>query len=351
MNAIRPGKVWLDTEGKRIQAHGGSMFYENGTFYWYGENKEKTNGGKIWHWGVKCYSSKDLYNWKDEGLIIEPNLKDKNSPLHPHRYLDRPHILYNEKTRKYVCFLKFSGMDASNHFLTVLTADKLLGPYSIVKERLNPLGKDVGDFDVFEKDGKAYIYFESEHERLICAQFTDDFLDLIPEFTEHFADLLPPFTREAPAHFERNGKHYLITSGMLGYIPNPSETSVAEKWNGPFSIQGNAHPNDVSCSSYNSQISCVFKHPHKKDLYIAMADRWVPKFPMTEKRYEALTRITQWANKQKVKVKIGDFILAARTPFMKAKTSIADYVWLPVRFDGDRAYIEWRDEWNIEEFD
>ena len=39
-----PGQVWLDTEGKRIQAHGGSIMYIDGTYYWYGENKEKTDG-------------------------------------------------------------------------------------------------------------------------------------------------------------------------------------------------------------------------------------------------------------------------------------------------------------------
>ena len=70
-HSIRPGQVWLDTEGKRIQAHGGSVIYIDGTYYFYGENKEKTDGKNgIWHWGVRCYASKDLYNWEDKGLII-----------------------------------------------------------------------------------------------------------------------------------------------------------------------------------------------------------------------------------------------------------------------------------------
>ena len=52
--AFYPGKVWLDTEGKRIQAHGGSVMYIDGVYYWYGENKEKTDGvNGIWHWGVR----------------------------------------------------------------------------------------------------------------------------------------------------------------------------------------------------------------------------------------------------------------------------------------------------------
>lgn len=54
--AFHPGKVWLDTKGERIQAHGGSIFYLDNTYYWYGENKEFTDEEKgIWHWGVRCY--------------------------------------------------------------------------------------------------------------------------------------------------------------------------------------------------------------------------------------------------------------------------------------------------------
>jgi hypothetical protein len=57
-DAIHPGTPWSDTDGNRIQAHGGSMHHEHGTFYWYGENKEHTKPGSgVWHWGVRCYSS------------------------------------------------------------------------------------------------------------------------------------------------------------------------------------------------------------------------------------------------------------------------------------------------------
>ena len=38
-DAIRPGQVWNDIDGKRIQAHGGSVHHEHDTFYWYGETE------------------------------------------------------------------------------------------------------------------------------------------------------------------------------------------------------------------------------------------------------------------------------------------------------------------------
>ena len=38
-NTIRPGKFWYDTEGKRIQAHGGSLLYANGKYHWFVGNR------------------------------------------------------------------------------------------------------------------------------------------------------------------------------------------------------------------------------------------------------------------------------------------------------------------------
>ena len=84
--------------------------YLDGVYYWYGENKEKTTGEDgIWHMGVRCYSSTDLMNWKSEGVIIPPVTDDPSSSLSPYSYVDRPHIIYNKTTKKFVCWLKIMG--------------------------------------------------------------------------------------------------------------------------------------------------------------------------------------------------------------------------------------------------
>lgn len=50
-SSIRPGQKWLDTEGKPIQAHGFQIFEKDGTYYWYGENKEHTHlNSNVWTW-------------------------------------------------------------------------------------------------------------------------------------------------------------------------------------------------------------------------------------------------------------------------------------------------------------
>ena len=347
--SIRPGQIWLDTNGKRIQAHGGSIIFENGVYYWYGENKEHTDGKNgIWHWGVRCYSSTDLYNWKDEGVIIPPDIEDASSPLHPSSMMDRPHIIHNRRTGKYVCWLKIMCKDGTQRS-TVLTADHLLGPYAIVRTGLLPLGMSAGDFDLaVPPDGKAYYYFERVHSETICADLTEDYTDVTGYYSTHFPRPFPPYVREATAHFVRKGKHYLITSGTTGYLPNPSEAAIADSWHGPYTVLGDPHPLDDSRTSYHSQISSVFKVQGKKDLYIACADRWQPAWQHLA--YDDYAELYQsWFDPDM------DQTIPQRKqhipPDGEANTSLADYVWLPIRFEGDFPIIDWHDEWRIEDYE
>lgn len=347
-HTIRPGQVWLDTKGERIQAHGGSLMHIDGTYYWYGENKEKTDPKKkIWHWGVRCYASTDLYNWEDKGLIIPPEPEDPSSPLHPSACMDRPHIIYNKSTGKYVCWLKIMNPDHTQAS-TVLTADHILGPYTRIRTGLRPLNMSAGDFDLaVAEDGKAYYYFERVHTETICADLTDDYTGVTGYYSTHFPRKFPPFVREATAHFLRRGQHYLVTSGTTGYLPNPSEIAIADSWHGPYRLLGNPHPGDPSSTSYHSQISSVFKVPGKKDLYIACADRWLPQ--AMHLKYENYAQIFEQIFNPDYQGPKRDLSNPGDMP--DENTAIADYVWLPFRFDGEMGYLDWQDEWRIEDFE
>ena len=128
-----------------------------------GKNKEKTTGERdIWHWGVRCYASTDLYNWEDKGLIIPPDLKDPESPIHPTSMMDSPHIIYNKKTKKYVCWLKIMEIDGTQTE-TVFTADNILEPYEIVRKDWYAIEKYVAEND-------PYHHLLSNHN---CFSFYD----------------------------------------------------------------------------------------------------------------------------------------------------------------------------------
>jgi hypothetical protein len=358
LTSFSPGKAWLDTAGKPIQAHGGSILRVEDVFYWYGENKEGiVPGSGKWHNGVRCYSSPDLCNWTDLGAIIPAVPDDPSSPLNPSSELDRPHILYNAHTKKFVCWIKIIGKDGQTR--TVLTADSVTGPYTLIRSDLHPLGMSAGDFDlvIAPADHKAYQYYERVHSELICADLTEDYTDFTGYYSTHFPHPHPPEVREGPAYFFRNGKHYLATSGTLGYVPNPSEVASADSFHGPWTVLGDLHPSDRSRTSFNSQISSVFKHPHKKDLYIALADRWIPDLPKEDgerfatgdasrERLEAFGKLFTGGKISKDEMQSLKDVLGAAA----VNTSVASYVWLPIRFDGDRPSIEWRDEWSLSEF-
>ena len=254
--------------------------------------------------------------------------------------MDRPHIIYNKETKKYVAWLKIMQRDGSQRS-TVLTADDFLGPYTIVKTGMKPLNMSAGDFDlVVAPDGKAYYYFERVHSETICADLTTDYTDVTGYYSTHFPRTYPPYVREATAHFMRNNKHYLVTSGTTGYMPNPSEVAIADTWHGPFTVLGNPHPTDVTNTSFHSQISSVFKVPGKKDL----------KYEEYSKMYEAMfdpQSEVDWRE------------LQAKMPRVnQGNTRIANYVWLPLRFEDPSkehphgmVYIDWLDEWRIEDYD
>lgn len=357
-NAIYPGQPWLDTKGERIHAHGGAVYYEDGVYYWYGENKEHSDGtNDVWTWGIKVYSSTDLYNWEDRGFLIPPELDDPNAALFPTKHIDRPHLLKCEATGKYVCWIKLSGAEAA---FTIWQADSLLGPYELVENLYNPGAHKAGDFDMIadRESGKGYIYFDADHAAMLCMELSADYLHAEKEVARSYTNLTPPFTREGPALFEANGKKYMLTSGMTGYIPNRSDSAAADAWDTAFVSLGDPHVDDASNASFNSQISKIFKVEGKENLFIAMADRWVPNYHVDARIADLFTRViaSNYAPEQYQATDAERQEMYQANMIENANTSISDYVWLPLRLEmpddahpHGRVLIDWKDSWCVEE--
>jgi len=127
-NCFHPGKRWYDTAGARIQAHGGGLLKVGGCFYWFGEHK----GGHTSFWpksrvdiiGVGVYSSTDLYNWRNEGVVLPAEADKPDSPLHPANVLERPKVIFNPRTGKYVLWVKSENAHYQWHRALVAVADQ-----------------------------------------------------------------------------------------------------------------------------------------------------------------------------------------------------------------------------------
>ena len=360
---FKPGQDWFDTDGNRIQAHGGSVLYVDGKYYWFGENKEKTlPDSGIWHWGVRLYSSDDLYNWKSEGIILPPS-DDYESPMHPTQYMDRPHIIYNDKTQKFVMWLKIMGREnMGDQYMTIAIADKITDEFKIVAKR-ELHGFSSGDFDlvVDEKTKKAFIYFNKvhdyvhrdipSHKDIICSELTDDYTDVTGNYSHYHDTSEYRIGIEAPAFFKRNDVMYLLLSRTTGYIPNPTEYLVSDNYFGPWERVGRVHEGDRENLSFRSQVCSVFKHPLKKDLYIALADRWLVNLP--KNLPDNLLEIANSHSDDKLETIYDDRydeVKRINTP-KNRDMSLASYIWLPIMFESGKPVIRWLDEWKWEDFE
>ena len=106
IRSLSPVKFGKIRTGIRSIAHGGGLLYHNGTYYWYGEYKKGKTILPDWAtWecyrtdvtGVGCYSSKDLLNWKFEGIVLPAVKDDPNHDLHPSKVLERPKVFIIRK--------------------------------------------------------------------------------------------------------------------------------------------------------------------------------------------------------------------------------------------------------------
>eukprot|EP01044_Picomonas_judraskeda_P012198 COSAG03_NODE_1729_length_3596_cov_3.943094_5_plen_108_part_00 len=74
--SVPQGEPWLDTAGHVIDAHGGGMLEDAGTYYWYGSARQScAKGGNRSvcgdrDAGINLYKSTDLYSWEFVSTVV-----------------------------------------------------------------------------------------------------------------------------------------------------------------------------------------------------------------------------------------------------------------------------------------
>jgi hypothetical protein len=315
---FQPGQPWPDTDGVHINAHGYGIVQRGNTYYWYGSHKiEGRTESEKNEAGVRCYVSTDLLNWKNSGLVFSVTSKGQHPEVANAGILDRPKVIFNPATRKFVMYFKLyppnaaggtAGTDVA--YVGVATAAEPLGPFDYQGRFTgggSPSGS--GDFTIFQDEqGAAYhVAVRKPDKLLVCGRMSEDGLRPAGEYT-----VMEGITRatEAPALFRRGARIYLLGSGSSGWDPNPARMFVADRVTGPYQPLGNPclginpHNKLGPEKTFGGQSTFVLPAPGKPDEWIAMFDIWNPKDPVN-----------------------------------------AGYIWLPLQFDGDKPVIRWQTEW------
>ena len=257
--------------------------------------------------GVSCYSSKDLLNWKFEGIVLPAVKDDSSHDLHPSKVLERPKVIYNKKTGKFVMWVHVESADYSKACAGVAISDSPTGEFKYLGS-FRPNGEMSRDQTVFvDDDGRAYQIYSSEgNATMYISLLTDDYLKPSGRFTRNFINRW----REAPAVFKHGGKYYMISSGCTGWDPNLAEIAVADSIMGEWKVIGNPCTGKDADKTFYGQSTYVQPVIGKKGAYIAMFDRW---------------------NK------------------MDLEHSL--YIWLPVIMENGKITIPWHDRWGMNVFD
>jgi len=175
---------WKDSDGNFINAHGAGILYHNGIYYLFGEIKK----GQTWlvpdqNWecyrvpagGISCYSSKDLSTWKYEGFALPPVMGDSTNDLDTSRVIERPKVIYNNSTKKFVMWMHIDKKDYSYARSGVAISDNPAGPYKYLGS-VRPNGQMARDMTLFkDDDNKAYIIYASENNNTmhVCLLSSD----------------------------------------------------------------------------------------------------------------------------------------------------------------------------------
>lgn len=345
---IVSGKVWRDTDGNVINAHGGGILFHKGTYYWFGEHRPDT--GFVTEKGVNCYSSTNLCDWKYEGISL--SVSDKaGSDIEKGCIMERPKVIYNEKTGKFVMWLhlELKGQGYGPARAAVAVSDSPVGPYRFIRSsRVNPGvfpinmtkkerntkwnfeeykkwwtpkwhkaiesgmfvhrdlkgGQMSRDMTLFvDDDGKAYhIYSSEDNLTLQIAELTDDYLSHSGKYIRIF----PGGHNEAPAIFKKDATYWMITSGCTGWEPNKARLLTATSIMGEWRQLPNPCIGKDAEKTFGGQSTYILPLSGQKDQFVFMADMWRPQ-----------------------------------------SLSDSRYIWLPVRFDEKGTpFIEWIDRWN-----
>lgn len=312
--AIIPGEIWEDTDGVPINAHSAGILFDQGVYYWYGEYKKgptrRVEYLDTWECyrvdagGVACYSSTDLLNWKNEGLVLPAVREESTHDLHFSKVIERPKVIYNEATKKYVMWMHVDSEDYLYARAGVAISDSPTGPFTYLKS-VRPYGQMSRDMTLFvDDDGRGYHVFSSEQNTtMYVSLLSDDYLS----HSETYKRIFIGESREAPAVMKRKGSYYMVTSGCTGWDANEALYAVSDSMLGQWKEMGNPCVGEQSEITYKSQSTFLLSLGGEADQFVFMADRW-------------------------------------------NKTNIEDsrYVWLPGEFRGDQMEISWRDQWTPE---
>lgn len=257
---IQNDVFWLDTDGNTIFSQGGGIFKFGDTYYWYGVKYEeaekyvqnpKVSYSKDTFAGVTCYSSKDLVNWKNEGIVVTKEAVNNAEEMGEQKARWVGRLGVAKVGEKYALFVQhefpeteqtdvtktkdypdeakegsgeFNGQYYSKQVL-VLTSDSPTGQFTW-NQRINMYDytggtSNTGDQTVFtdEETGKSYLVYSYGRGRgkMFLSEIVAQDDGKIGLDKSKSYKIYEGAGREGNCMFKYNGKYYVCASDLYGW--------------------------------------------------------------------------------------------------------------------------------------
>ncbi|KAK9640855.1 hypothetical protein HCH54_008614 [Aspergillus fumigatus] len=188
----------------------------------------------------------NLVEWTYVGELLS---RQSSGDLGPNRVVERPKVLYNEATRKYVMWMHIDDSSYKEAKTGVATSSSVCGKYTYLGS-FQPLGQQSRDMGLFkDDDGSAYLLTEDRPNGLRINRLTSDYTNVtstVHLFPEHI---------EAPAMYKKNGVYFMFGSQLTGWSTNDNKYTTSTSLSGPWSSWANFAPS--GSNTFNSQTTFI----------------------------------------------------------------------------------------------
>jgi hypothetical protein len=234
--ALATGVVLMDTDGQRVNAHGGGIIRVGDTFYLHGEYFLATSTDNNFN-GFSMYSSRDFATWKNEGIILP---QQPSGELGPNRKGERPHIIRCPATGEFVLYAHAASADyKTDREVVYATSKNVVGPYAYQGPLKNARGQIAAhsDMSALADATSAYVVTEGGHVYTLasdCHSWVSD--QVFPAVNGNSGGA------ESPVVFRARETFYWIGSYKTGWRANNNFYATAPSILGPWTYQGYVAP-------------------------------------------------------------------------------------------------------------
>ena len=128
------------------------------TYFWYGEH-DYDNDPRMSSGAVMACSTQDFKSWKYEGAMLHyDNITDMVHGLTSTLHIEKPKVLFNEMTQKYVMWMIIDNGTRDLGLAGVAVSDEPNGPFTFLRS-FYPDGNQTRDQTLHQdEDGSAYLF-------------------------------------------------------------------------------------------------------------------------------------------------------------------------------------------------